>query len=179
MGWFEKRRAKKRIARDAQMAKNKGRAEGYEMGVAHHLDGMNALKTRLDTMTREFVQLEKKTNATYQRRIDELNADYERKLDEIRDEQAARCNVCKRGVEAEKDKVIHLQQELTTRIQSFQEIERKMFTFLSLVEGSFEGIIRSAGRLTDSLTQLQLISQEANNFLENSKDLIELIPEKL
>lgn len=165
MSWLTKLRQSKKIQRDAAIAKNKGRAEGYEMGVSQHIDNLSKLQGRVDTMTGDFVSLEKKLRETYIKRLESIEQDHKTK-----------CEVCKKGVEAEKDKLIQLQQDLSQRISAFQQLERKMFTFISLVEDSFETILRHSGRMTDALNQLHFISSDVNKFLEESKDLLELQP---
>lgn len=165
MIWLSKFRQNRKIKRDAAIAKNKGRAEGYEMGVAQHIDNLSKLKGRVDIMTGDFVALERKLRDAYSKRLETIEQDHQTK-----------CGVCKKGIEAEKDKLIQLQQELSQRISDFQQLERKMFTFLSLVENSFENIVRHSSRMTDALSQLQFISSDVNKFLDDNKDLLELQP---
>lgn len=165
MAWLKTYRDKRRVKRDAKLAHNKGLAEGFEMASHQHIGGLSKLKERVDVMTSDFVSQERK-----------LNANYRARLETIEQEHKQKCEVCKKGIEAERAKLIDLQQQLHARISGFQQIERRLFTFLSLVEGSFEAIVRNSSRLTDSLSQLSVITKEADSFLEETKNLLEMQP---
>lgn len=162
---LDKRNAVVSIKKNAKIAKDQGISEGYLSCSAENIETIKNLNGKVEELTKEFAGSEKKIRDLYHRQQNDLEK-----------AQINKCKVCHQGMEAERKRLIYLQEEFVSAIHEFQIYEKRLNTFVSKFEITFNTMLQGIGKLTASETELSLIGRDFKKFAKNKQSLIEGTP---
>jgi len=161
----DKKNAAVSLKRNASIAKSQGISEGYLSCSAQNVDTIKNLNCKVEELTKDFAGSEKKIRDLYHKQ----QSDYERA-------HKNKCKICHQGMEAERKRLVYLQEEFVSAIHEFQIYEKRLNTFVSKFEITFNNLLQGIGKLTASETELSLIGRDFKKFVKQKQSLIEISP---
>jgi hypothetical protein len=157
---FEIRRKKKH---DAELARSRGISEGYLNCSSENVNAIRKLNERVEELTKALAETETRIRSAYKKQLEEADK-----------KQKDKCVICQQGVDGERRKLIELQEEFRCAIVGFMEYEKKLNRFVAKFETTFNTMLQQMGRLSDSESELSIISRDFNSFVKKNTELIEM-----
>ncbi len=158
-----KAKAKKKAKRDASLARSQGVSEGYLSCSAETVNSIQKLNTRVEDLTQQLADTEVRIRMTYKQQQEEAEK-----------RQRDACKICLEGVNAERKKLITLQDEFRDALGQFRDYEKRLSKFVTKFETTFSNMLQGMGRLNDSEEELGLIAKDFRSFVKKNEKLIEL-----
>ncbi len=161
----DKKNAAVSLKKNVSIAKSQGISEGYLSCSAENIETLKNLNFKVEELTKDFAGSERKIREIYHKQ----QSDYEKA-------QKNKCKICHQGMEAERKRLIYLQEEFVSAIREFQHYEKRLNTFVSKFEITFNNLLQGIGKLTASETELSLIGRDFKKFVKHKQSLIETNP---
>jgi len=158
-----KSKAKKKAKGDAVLARSQGISEGYLSCSAETVDSIKKLNGRVEELTQQLSETESRIRLTYKQQQEEAEK-----------RQRDACKICLEGVNAERKKLLILQDEFREGLNQFREYEKRLSKFVTKFETTFSNMLQGMGRLNDSEEELGLIAKDFRSFVRKNERLIEL-----
>ena len=128
-----------------------------------------------------FLEVQKEMNETVEKltkdNIDtekRLRAQTEKRIADIEKLHYDTCTICKQNVEEERQRLLKLQSYLSNKINKFNDVWLKMFSYAELIIEEQDTLLKAAGRIKAYKDTLIKFRKEVDNLEDDAVPLLSL-----